>query len=349
MKKFITIFLIIIMTFMCGCSLFNDPANENFDNNNLTAVAGQDGYYVDDKLSFCAEIHGSYKANRPFTLDYENDNLRIWDNVYLYERDYFQMIVNNSSSIFYSVKDEDLEYVTIEDRFAQATIKEGASGIYKITFDLATKIFDLDYKGAITTPVYEEMDGCDVYSLASGFTPLVVNPNNSAEFMITNYTIAPDSLIFFHNHGDVHLSNYRVTLDENAQGKYASALETGEKSITFAVRGIYNLYVNKLTYEVRVELTNPLTASYSLQVYKNGEPTKLSAKSLNEPYIFNYELTIDKLKSIPIFISDGYLMYNLSVNETEYVDEDNWFTVVGTYSLEINLQYFTITVTYLPQ
>ncbi|MBR1975519.1 MAG: hypothetical protein IKA20_06680 [Clostridia bacterium] len=346
-KNFIIILSAILLTFT-GCNMSNG-ANKSFDNSDLTPVVGEEGYYTDESLVFCAEIRGSYKANRAFTLDAENENLRVWDNMYLYEGDYFQMIVNESPTIFYSVNSEDLEYVTIEDKFAWAKINEGQSGIYKITFDLTTKLFDLEFKSEITEPVYEKMNGCDVYSLASEFTAMTVNPRNSEEWMIENYPIEAGALVSFHNHGNVHLSNYKVILDASVQGKYASAIEDGDKHVSFIVGGLYNLYVNLVTYEVRVELTNPDTADYVLQVYENGELVDVNVADPNVPYLFNYTLTVTKLKGMPIFVGGGYVMYDLDVNESEYVDSDGYFKVTGTYLLEINLKTFTITANYLSE
>ena len=349
LKKALAIAFSFFAFALAGCDLVNAPAHTNFDNNHITPVEGQEGYYTDEALAFCAEIRGSYKSNRPFTLDAENENLRVWDNMYLYEYDYFQMIASNTADIFYSVNEEDLEYVTVEDKFAQATVQEGKSGIYKVTFDLSTKLFDLEYKSEITTPVYEKMDGCDVYSLSLEFTPMTVNPDNSEEFMIANYPVQVGELISFFNHGKVHLSNYKVILDEAVQGKYATAMEDGDKRLNFAVGGLYNLYVNPVTYAVRVELTNPDDADYELYVFTSDGATQLTAPNPDIPYIFTHQVTVKKNAGMPIFAGGGYVMFDLNVNESEYIDKYEDFIEAGTYALEINLKTFTITVTYLPQ
>ena len=344
MKKLLFVCLLLCAACLASCDFVNP--NVTFDNSNITPVEGQEGYYTDDDLLFCSEIRGSYSSSRPFTLDATNEHLRIWDNLYLYEGDYFQLIVNESPTIFYQVKDEDLEYVTVEEQRAQATIQEGKDGIYKVTFDLSTKLFDLEYKEEITTPVYEEMKGCDVFSLKSDFTQLTPNPDNPQELMVSNYTIQGGEVITFHNHGDVHLSNYKVILDPAVQGTYASALETGDRFVSFSIGGTYNLYVNPVTYTLRVELTNPDTAQYSLQVYKNGEPTALQAVDPNTPYLFTYQLTVKRNASIPIFISADYFMYTLTAIDSDYLDgEYEMFNQEGTYVLEINLKTFTVTAT----
>lgn len=194
------------------------------------------------------------------------------------------------------------------------------------------------------------MEGCDIYSLKSGFKPLTENPNNNEELMIANYSVDLGAVISFYNHGKVHLSNYKVILDAANQGKYATAIEDGDRHLTFTIGGVYNIYVNPTTYVVRLELTNPDSADYTLQVYKNGEPTPLTATDPNIPYIFHYEITVRKNQSMPIFITQEYGMYELVFSPSEYVDSDyGMFLVAGTYSLEINLKTFIVTATYIPQ
>ena len=299
MKKIWMILALVCLALsLAACNLL--PPDTNFDNNSIVGVEGQEGYYTDGELVFCTEIRGSYRADRPFTLDAENESLRVWDNMYLYEYDYFQLIQNETPNIFYKVKDEDLVYVTLNDSGAKATINEGQSGIYRITFDLDSKVFDLEYKGEITTPVYEKMDGCDIYSLASGFTAMSENPENPQEWMIENYAIEMGAYVSIHNHGDVHLSNYKVILEPAVQGKYATAMEDGDKHLNFAVGGKYNIYVNLVTYEVRVELADTKSAEYSLYVYQNGEPVAIEAANQNTPYLFYHEVSVRKFASLPI-------------------------------------------------
>lgn len=348
MKKKLFLCLMSIGLLLTGCDLFINAESKNFDNKNIVEVEGKDGYYTDPDLSFCAEIRGSYKSDRPFTLDSSNENLRIWDNMYLYEYDYFQMIVNNSPTIFYSVENNDLEFVTVEDRLAEAIIKEGKSGIYKITFDLSTKIFDLEFKSEITNPVYEKMDGCDIYSLSQKFKEMIINPNNPDEYMIKNFVIETGELISFYNHGNVHLSNYKVFLDEQYMNKYASALETGDKHILFAIGGTYDIYVNPISYLVRIELVDKLNADYTLIYYNaDGTCTTIEKSNSDLPYIFTYQVTAEKDDRLPIYASSCYMMYELEVIESEYINSLRKIKVAGVYDVEINLDTFTISVTYI--
>lgn len=347
MKKGFLFLLTIFSLTLVSCNLMS---NNSFDNNNITEVEGLDGYYIDDALSFCAEIKGSYKSDRPFTLDPNNDNIRVWDDYYLYKGDYFQMIANSTANIFYQVSSEDLEYVDITENDARATIKEGKDGIYKISFDLTSKTFDLEYKKAIEIPVYEKMNGCDVYSLKSEFSPMTENPNNSDELMILNYEIESGALISFYNHGDIHLSNYKVHLDNEVMGKYADALETGDKHVTFAIGGIYNLYINPNTYFLRVELVNKDTADYSLQYFnKDGTCTTVTANDSNKPYLFNYQKEVTIKERLPIYASSCYMMYDLTINASEYINDMGAFNIDGLFDIGIYLKSFEITVSYIPQ
>ncbi|MBR2988883.1 MAG: hypothetical protein IKC64_04070, partial [Clostridia bacterium] len=102
-RKFLVLFFIFALM-LVGCDGLQPPPN--FSNEDIVEVVGKEGYYTDESLAFCTEIRGSYKSNRPFNLDENNENLRIWDDVYLYEYDYFQMIASGTGYIYYTVNDE---------------------------------------------------------------------------------------------------------------------------------------------------------------------------------------------------------------------------------------------------
>ena len=73
MKK--RLFLILALALiLSGCSLLGLPGDISFDNDDIIPVDGMEGYYLDSDLAFCAEIRGSYKSDRPFTLDDEDEN-----------------------------------------------------------------------------------------------------------------------------------------------------------------------------------------------------------------------------------------------------------------------------------
>ena len=351
MKKYIFgIISLLMISSLSACDLFGEDANnQSFDNENITEVEGQDEYYVDSKLSMCAEIRGSYKANRPFTLDSNNENIRIWDNYYLYEYDYFQMIQDESKYIFYEVDASSKQYVDIES--SKAIIKQGKSGIYKLTFDLVNKVFGLEFKNEIITPVYEEMEGCDVYTLShDGFSQMTTNPNNSEELMISDYEIALGEIVSFYNHGNYHLSNYKVVPDFMLLGKLINGLNDGDAHPAIMIGGKYNLYINPKTYAFRAELLNPNEAIYSLMTIENGEYVKRNHDNNDPAYLFHYRIDVTKqYQSMPLLFNNEYQMFELDITEGEYVNKYGQFKMPGLYSLDIDLKEFIITVTYLPQ
>lgn len=67
-----------------------------------------------------------------------------------------------------------------------------------------------------------------------------VNPDNDDEFVISNFSIGAGEFVSFYN--NVHVSNYKVTLDESINNKLASARKT---IVTVNVGGLYNVYINK--------------------------------------------------------------------------------------------------------
>ena len=311
----------------------------------LKPVEGQEGYYTHTKLSFVAEIMGSYKSNRPFQIDEDNENLWIWDDLYLYEKDYFQLIENDSPNIYYVVNDDDLEYVAIDTDEPYAVIREGKAGIYKIIFDTSTKIFDMEYKAEITTPVYEKMDGCDVYSLKSGFKQMVPNPNNKEELMIADFITQTGHSVSFYNHGRAHLSNYRVFLDKDVVGKYADAMEDGDKAIMFGIGGKYNIYVNPTTYAVRIELVDVDGADYTLKyINKVGEFIDVKDHKDDKSYIFTHQLSVEANDPLPIYSSTSYMMFDLEIAPNDYLTPLGYFKVAGTYTIEVNLKAFTLSL-----
>ena len=101
MRKISLILLLMAALLLVGCSL---PGGATYDNTDIIPVEGQAGLYTDARLAFCSEIRGVYAADRPFALDAEHPSLRVWDDIYLYEGDYFQLVASGSADIFFAVK-----------------------------------------------------------------------------------------------------------------------------------------------------------------------------------------------------------------------------------------------------
>lgn len=225
------------------------------------------------------------------------------------------------------------------------------AGVYKLTFDVKTLKFDMEYKAEITTPVYYTIKNCSIGSVVNDeviWTDMSVNPANADEFVINNFNVDAGKSIGFYN--NVHVSNYKVTLDEGINNKLASG---GKKIVAVNVGGNYNIYINKKTYVVRMELLNPNTATYSCVYYDGTDFITIQPYDATVPYVFHYQITAVEDDRLPNFHTENYKTYDLTVVDTANVLEkfksSYYFKNPGTYELIINLKTFEITAILLPE
>ena len=362
-KKFLffvlTLLVVISGISLVGCDMGTGDAEIPDYNADIQVVAPEnidiehfvlnedETYYTSSGLSLWMEVNGAFLEMNYFSLD---GGKRIYDNLYLYEDDYFYMLSDDMRGWYASLSDSsDSEYAEEElaegEEYAINIIKEG---IYTVVFDTETLKFDLVYKSEITTPVYYTIKNCSIYSAETSWVEMIVNPNNADEFVINNYSVgAGKAISFFSN---IHTSNYKVTLEESANNKLASA---GKTSVTVNVGGNYNIYINRKTYVVRMELINSNTATYGCVYYDGADFITLQPYETGTPYVFHHQITADKYDSLPDFHSANYRTYDLAVVDTTGVLMGNgnnyYFKNAGTYNLIINLKTFEITVEKLPE
>ena len=326
-----------------------------------TPSQGENQYGEDDELytskylNFVTEINGYYSTNKPFEIDSENPNLRIYDNIYFYEYDFFQMMSSDYRYIWCSLSDEnDTQYAEVEREQGediQTNIKK--SGVYKVIFDTSTFLFDLEYKSEITTPVYEEIKNCDIYSTATSWTTM---QKNGDEFYILNYSVEKEKLVAFDSSFS-HTSHYKTTIDEACKNRYIHKSGNKPKSdIWFMIGGKYNIYLNAKTYVVRVELVEANESSYSAVIYENKEFVNLQLENENIKYIFKHQITITTQKygnydvvvdTLPKIYNSSYVEFNLTPTEESKAllretSGKYYFKKAGTYNITVNLQNFTI-------
>ncbi|MDD7397803.1 MAG: hypothetical protein PUG65_00325 [Firmicutes bacterium] len=102
-----------------------------------------------------------------------------------------------------------------------------------------------------------------------------------------------------------------------------------------------------------MELINPDTATYGCVYYDGTEFIMLQPYETDVPYIFHYQITVDKYDNLPDFHSANYRTYDLIVVDTTNVlmgsGSNHYFKNSGTYNLTINLKTFEITVELLPE
>ena len=151
-------------------------------------------YYTSEGLSLWMEVNGEFLEVNYFSLD---GSKRVYDNLYLYKDDYFFMLTGNNTDMYATLSDSsDSEYA--EEEFAEGeeyAINIIKAGIYTVVFDTETLKFDLVYKSEITTPVYYTIKNCSIYTVATSWVEMSVNPNNADEFMIRNFNVEANKLI----------------------------------------------------------------------------------------------------------------------------------------------------------
>ena len=302
--------------------------------------------YTSKKLTFVTEINGSFKVNRPFSFDKDDENKRVYDNIYLYEKDFFWMDVQGSLNLkdmFYELSDStDEQYVKVNEEAGRLEIQK--AGIYKIVFNITTFKFDLEFKSEITEPVYERIENCDFYTTKTGWVEATVNTDNIDEFCVKNFIVETGALLSVQSHF-VHTSNFKVKSDENCKDRY---LNDVAGSVFFLIGGKYDIYVNAETYVVRAELLDKATADYTCTVFKDGNFAAIDKKDASVPCEFIYRCTVEKDGSLVpdmFYNANGY-PYKLTVNDSDLVSGNKYkfFKKAGTYDLTINLDTFTIDV-----
>lgn len=181
---------------------------ENIDVENF--IAEEDTtYYTSPGFSLWMEVNGAFMEMDYFSLDGDK---RVYDNLYFYVDDYFYIVTDDYKDLYASLGDSaDLEYAEEEkEQGYDIQINVKKAGIYKLTFDVKTLKFDMEYKAEIETPVYYSIRNCSIYSKATSWVEMSVNPANVDEFVISNFSIGAGETVSFYN--NVHVSNYKVTL-----------------------------------------------------------------------------------------------------------------------------------------
>ena len=269
MKKTLTMFVFIILLSLTSCNMFSSNQGDKYNNEDLVSkipleeelfvIDQNQKYYESKDLTLWAEINGFYTSIKYFTLDSKNESLRVYDNVYLYEGDYFYMISNDLTDWF-----ADLDETT-NPEFVEKEISEGEdysinilkSGIYKITFDLESKKFSLEFISEIDSPKYVKIKNCEVCEFiasTANYTRMDVNPNNNKELMLCDYKIESGDVLYFFNIS--HSSNYKVILNDERSKELVSYANKKRQGIKFKTDGTVDIYLNIETYEVRIELNN---------------------------------------------------------------------------------------------
>lgn len=365
MKRFTCFFVAVSAliggTLFVGCNAQTDNSALPDYNADIEAVAPENitiehfvakedtAYYTSPGLSLWMEVNGAFLEMDYFSLDGDK---RIYDNLYFYEKDYFYIVTDDYKDLYASLGDSaDTEYAEEEKQDGydvQINVKK--AGIYKLIFDTKSLTFDMEYKSEIETPKYYTIKKCQIYSKATKWVQMSVNPANADEFVIHNFNIGVNEFISFQD--NTHTSLYKTTLDESCNEKYGSYQYP---STVINVGGNYNVYINAKTYVVRLELLNPDTATYSCVYYDGVDFIELEPYEADVPYIFRQRIVVDTkyTTSVPKFHTAKYKTYTLTVVDTTDVfigsGRNYYFKNMGTYDVIINLKTFEITAELLPE
>ena len=377
-KKFlflVTAFLLIINVMaLVGCTFDDGDSDDSglpkidnsVDLNAFTPTVDDDTiyredetYYTSKSIDLVTEINGNYTTSRPFTLDKDNANKRIYRNIYFYVEDFLQVLYykkfGDLGRLFVIMSDTaDQEYAEIEytQQGSPLQINIIQQGIYDIILDVETFAIDLVKVGDIDTPVYETIKSCElnihVSSTDHTYTPMALDVATNEYYIETEIPL--NASIGFYNAS--HTGRYKMTVEPSLMDTlifYDYYDSTKPSQVQVHVGGTYKIYFNAKTYVLRLELQNPDTAKYYCQVEWN-ENKELTAVSNATPYLFEYEFVAqgernDPYVDIPSFFPKLGMAYDLSVIDVDgFVAYDEYITESGTYLLTINLKEFTLTI-----
>lgn len=359
-----------LLTACFGGGLPTDWVDVKIDNQYDLEQTEQDQVFTSKGMDLVTEINGSFTAGRPFVLDAHDEYKRIYKNIYFYQYDYFYMISNDYDYIWCGLSDsKDLDYAEVEKsqgEDVQVNIK--VAGIYNLIFDVKTKTFDLDYVSAITTPVYETIEKCEIGYLDSNKEmQYVAMQKQGDELCVKNVHFAVGKGVGFYS-AFTHVSWYKTTMDASCANQLIFKRGTKPNSdIYFMVGGTYNIYLNPETYVVRAELVSADADGYSAYVILDenldvlDEPAQLSLNDNAINYQFKFQCVAENFQTysfsmdkIPTVYNSAFQDYRLTLTDesSACVRESNgnyYFSKAGTYQLLIDLQNFTIDVTKLAE
>jgi len=221
-------------------------------------------------------------------------------------------------------------------------------GVYNLILDITTFEIDVEKVGDIQTPVYEQVKSCELYVHLSAtnatYTEMTLNVDTN-EYCLQK-EIPQNAIIGFYSAS--HMARYNVTLKDTANNTVVWWDFANKNRVRVHVGGTYKIYFNAKTYEVKVELQNPDTATYFCQVEWN-KGNLLTAPDSSKPYLFEHtvvaQTSVDGRTPLPKFYPELGMAYDLTiVDQDDSLIGGDEFDESGTYKLIINLKDFTLTI-----
>ena len=308
-------------------------------------------YYKSKYVSFVREVKGYFETDIPFTI-LDDENIRIYDDLYFYEGDSFYLISSDYKHIWASLTNENSQnYNVLREQGEDVKVEIKKDGIYKVSLDMKTMLMDLSYKSEIKTPYYYPFETISIGVLQDKeivYTDLEKN-EGSDEFVIKNYDALAGKLYSFYSSFS-HTSRYKLTVASDSSSYLEQSIYSD--SYIFKMDGTYDIYVNNKTYEIKAVL-NPLSAKYYCFIYDGGM-VELKPKE-DTPYIFEYqfEATSDiggygvVSDDLPKFYNKSNKEYSFTVEETDLLGENKghyYFKKTGVYKITLDLLNLTLKV-----
>ncbi len=356
MKRLALIFAaLMLICLLVGCDFAGGDRDYNSD---ITVVLPEDvtvdhftpapdtEYYTSDKLILSMSVHGYFMNYKIFSL--EGDN-RVYDEIYLYEGDYFYAVSGDMRDLYATLGDPtDTEYASEEKESGyDIQINIVKSGVYTIKFDVNAHTFDLVYKREIDTPRYYTMPSCEMW-MKSEYHPMAKNPDNPDEYCLTDVEIPAGEYLFFHDR--THVSIYHFAAADDKTDLFGNF---SKSNVSVNYGGRYNVYMNSVTYTLRIEPVSPDAIRYTCQIYEDGDFITLTPYDEAAPHVIRYRMSADEKDTrIPTFYTESYDEIVFVATEDENLDVSGstyYLREVGTYDVILNFKTFELTVERLPE
>ena len=358
-------FCFIMPAVFAGCD-FGGGNSSKYSNDNLSPVAtetmnedvnveeGKDYYSANDICPWF-ECSGYFGKAEYFYIDEQNLNKRVYDNMYFYKKDYLYMLSDNMRDWYAALSDNhDTTYVEEErENGEEVYIRFKQDGIYTIKFDVETHKLDVIFKAEIVTPKYYTIKGCDFYNGADKtFTRMQQSTTNPDELYLNNVEVNMNKGVSFCSH-IIHMDSFKVTIDPSTTTNIANIVGDRDDYVTCAITGKVNIYLNKKTYVVRMEIVDKENTQYYLWVADEKITLQQDA---THPYIFSYEFTSTGYSDCYIcqnyYNKQVFKYTNLTFIESEDLEKaanyDLYYcTKFGVNKVIINLDTLTVSVQHI--
>ncbi len=317
---------------------------------------GEEGvdYYQSKHLFLVSEIHGSYNQNHFFKVDPENDRKRIYDNVYLYEEDFFYVMYfqgeafNSLGKVYATLSDpSDSAYAEVVKTNVTNQINVKQEGIYRLSLDIDSFSIDMERLADIEVPVYEPIKTCQLYvhgDAEKSYTTMTLDEGTGKWHVQKNIPLG-SSISFFSASGNSH---YKMDLADGLLNRYAYVDGVNNRSAYLHMGGNFDIYFDAKAYVLELTLNNPETATYHCQV---GWDDAIVLSPLSEaPYLFRHRITsagkAGDYEKLPNFYPALGMPYELEfVSEGGDYNFKNYMKVSGEFDLTISLKDFRVTIT----